>query len=65
MFNTNKTLEQKVKASMTSSLHSIEHSIIIISFFLLLSLFIVIFFVVVINIYFFVKYELWENFWIK
>ncbi len=29
MFNTNKTLEQKVKASMATSLHFIEHSIII------------------------------------
>ncbi len=29
LFNTNKTLEQKVKASMATSLHFIEHSIII------------------------------------
>ncbi len=29
MFNTNKTLEQKVKASMATSLHFIERSIII------------------------------------
>ncbi len=29
MFNPNKTLEQKVKASIATSLHFIEHSIII------------------------------------